>query len=108
MEARLQSPMPNSVTLVQPSSAESLSITAEMLANGDLQISGQDLSPRVAQTFGGDVDEYEYWITIGANDKDRVLLALLAAFYDGKPDGDERLKALLSAHNIEHRFQNYF
>ena len=99
---------PYKVTLVDERGERRLHIEAEILPNGDLQISGHDLSPGLQKIFGPDADEYEYWFTIPQEQKDRVLLALLAAFYDAKSDGNSKLKQLLETHEIPCKFSNYF
>jgi hypothetical protein len=99
---------PNKVTLVDERGERTLHIGAEILPDGDLRISGHDLSPGLQNIFGPDADEYEYWFTIPKEQKDHVLLALLSAFYDGKPDGESKFKQLLETHGIPCKFSNYF
>ncbi len=98
---------PNTVTLVDQRGTRTLHIAAEVLASGDLQISGHDLSPDLKEVFGEQADEYEYWLTVPKEQKDRVLLALLVRFYGGRPEGDTELEALLKEQGIPYKFDNY-
>ena len=68
---------------------DSLNVGAEVLPDGSLVITGQDL--RADHLFGPGSGEYEYALTILPEDVRRVILAL------GGEDGDDVL-ALLAAH----------
>ena len=47
-------------------------IDAEILENGDLQLSGQDVGKLPEEQFGD--SDYEYWVTVPKEHKDRLLL----------------------------------
>jgi hypothetical protein len=46
---------------------------------GDLVLEGQDIGAAPGQIFGA--SEYEYWLTVAADHKDRLLLELVAAVF---------------------------
>ena len=72
---------PHKVTLCEERGETSIYIDAEITKDGTLQLSGQDLG-QAPEEFWGDSD-YEYWLVIPADQKDRVLLALLENQYAG-------------------------
>ena len=63
------------IVLVEQPGETSLRITAAVLANGDLQIAGQDIGKAPSEVFGD--SDYEYWLTVAAAHKDALLLALI-------------------------------
>lgn len=71
------------VKLVDIKGVTSIYIDAEITDNGDLLISGQDIgtAPRKVRHD----DDYEYWLTVRAPNKDRFLLALLDKLYADNP-----------------------
>jgi len=50
----------------------------------------------------------EYWLTVRAINKDRVLLALLEKLYTGNPSLISNLKHYLESKSIPYEFFNYF
>jgi hypothetical protein len=56
--------------------------------------------------FWGDDDD-EYWLTVPAEEKDRVLLALLEGLYRGRFDAVSRFRDLLETKGIPYRFVNW-
>ena len=73
--------MSNKVKLVRQGGATSIYIDMSIDENGNLLFSGQDIGSDPEEIFG-DTD-YEYWLTVPAAEKDRLLLALLEKHYGG-------------------------
>ena len=69
------------IKLVSQGGATSIHIDVRINENGDLLFSGQDIGNAPEEIFG-DLD-YEYWLTVPAFEKDRLLLALIEKHYAG-------------------------
>lgn len=67
--------MTNKVILVNIQGPTSIYIDAAITDEGDLLFSGQDIGDAPNEIFGD--SDYEYWLTIKAAHKDRLLLALI-------------------------------
>ena len=72
---------------------------------GDILFSGQDLGSDVRKMFGD--SDYEYWLSISARDKDRLLLALIEQHYSGNASVISELTELLKSKSIEYEFSSY-
>ncbi len=96
---------PLSVRLCESRGPTSVFIDAEIAADGNLQISGQDVGDAPRQWWGD--SDYEYWVVVKADQKDRVLLALLEKLYAGNSCADSEFMALLKARNIPFEFSSY-
>ena len=70
-----------------------------------MRFSGQDIGEAPEQIFGK--DDYEYWLTVPAAEKDQLLLALIEKIYKGDTTVVSEMKALLEERNIPHDFQTY-
>jgi hypothetical protein len=90
------------VKLVEEHGKTSIFIDAYIDNDGGLVISGQDLG-EFPEKYWGDSD-YEYWLTISAKDKDRVLLALLESQYKGDFKVISNFKAKLDKKKIPYDF----
>lgn len=97
--------MLDSASLLDVHGATTIHIDAEINGEGDLIISGQDLG-EAPKNFWGD-DEYEYWLTVRAAHKDRLLLALLEKHYQGNNYLVSQLKALMESKGIPCEFFSY-
>jgi len=86
-------PTPNPVTIVGPrSGVTSFRVTASIsAANGDVVIHGQDQGSGSVTNFSA--AEYEWFLTIPAAEKDRLVLELLRSLVNG----DARARDVLSA-----------
>jgi hypothetical protein len=73
--------MNDPIKLVCQGGATSIHINVRIDENGDLLFSGQDIGNAPEEMFG-DLD-YEYWLTVPASEKDRLLLALIEKHYAG-------------------------
>jgi hypothetical protein len=98
--------MADKVKLVELEGATSRYIDAEITAEGDLLLSGQDIGEAPREVWHE--EEYEYWLTVKAADKDRVLLALLEKLYAGNASVISELKHYLESKDIPCEFFNYF
>jgi hypothetical protein len=97
--------MTDKLTLLDIEGPTSVHIEAEITDGGDLLLSGQDVG-EAPRAFHGDSD-YEYWLRIGAADKDRVLLALLEKLYSGNPSLISQLREYLESKGIPTEFSCY-
>ena len=93
------------VVLVEQPGETSIHIRAEILANGDFQLSGQDLGKAPMEIFGD--SDYEYWLTVPAAQKDSLLLALLESLHKGDVHVVSKIKAMCAARNIPCEFSCY-
>ena len=92
-------------TLFEHEGDTSIHISAEIKENGDLELSGQDIGEAPHMIHAG--SDYEYWLTIPADQKDELLLSLLHALYEHDSRVISRLRELMTAHGIKHRFFCY-
>ncbi len=83
----------------------SIFIDAEITAEGNLLVSGQDVG-EAPQQWWGDTD-YEYWLQVPAAEKDRVLLALLQACYAGDAQVVSKLRDVFETAGIPHTFDSW-
>jgi hypothetical protein len=97
--------MRNKVTLCEERGETSIYIDAEITDDGTLQLSGQDIG-RVPEEFWGDSD-YEYWLVIPADQKDRVLLALLEELYRGNRRAVSEFQSFLKERDIPCAFHSW-
>ena len=67
------------VSLVEERGETSIFIDAEIDERGNLVISGQDVG-KAPEEFWGDSD-YEYWVVVPPEEKDKLLLALIEEAY---------------------------
>jgi len=96
---------PLSIRLCAHRGPISIFIDAAILDNGDLQLSGVDVAEPPLEIFGD--SDYEYWVTVPREHKDRLLLELLRQLYQGDCSADGKLTAILEAKGIPHKFDNY-
>jgi len=73
--------MTKPIKLVNQGGSTSIHIDVRITENGDLRFSGQDIGDAPEEIFG-DLD-YEYWLTVPAAEKDKLLLALIEKHYAG-------------------------
>ena len=93
------------IKLVRQSRSTSIYIDARIEDDGDLRFSGQDIGEAPKQIFGK--DDYEYWLTVPAAEKDRLLLALIEKVYKGNATVVSEMKEFLEERNIPCQFQTY-
>ena len=93
------------IKLVSQRGSTSIYIDARIEDGGDLRLSGQDIGDAPEEIFG-DLD-YEYWLTVPAAEKDRLLLALIEKIYKGNASVVSEMKEFLEERNIPYGFQTY-
>ncbi len=93
------------VKLCEVQGKTSVFIDAEIGEDGGLVISGQDIG-EAAEEYWGDSD-YEYWLVVPGEEKDRLLLALLEAHYGGDTKLVSKLSDLMKAKGISYKFDSY-
>jgi len=93
---------PHRIVLVEQPGETSIHISAEIGQEGDLQLSGHDIGKVPREIFGD--SDYEYWLTVPAAQKDRLLLALLEALYQGDACAVSKLRKMLVAKKIPCEF----
>jgi hypothetical protein len=97
--------MSEPVKLVNQGGSTSIHIDARIEEGGDLVISGQDIGD-APEEFFGDLD-YEYWLTVPAAEKDRLLLALIETQYAGDASVVSRLRDLMKEKHIPCTFHSH-
>ena len=97
--------MTDIVELFNKRGTTSIYIDARIEDSGDLRFSGQDIGEAPEQIFGK--DDYEYWLTVPAAEKDRLLLALIEKIYRGKASVVSEMREFLDERNIPYGFQTY-
>ena len=97
--------MSEPVKLVNQGGSTSIHIDARIEESGDLVISGQDIGD-APEEFFGDLD-YEYWLTVPAAEKDRLLLALIETQYASDLSVVSKLRDLMEERRISCRFHSY-
>ena len=93
------------VQLVRQGGSTSIHIDVRIEEDGDLLFSGQDIGEAPEQIFGK--DEYEYWLTVPAAEKDRLLLALIEKIHKGNALVVSEMKEFLEERNIPCGFHTY-
>jgi hypothetical protein len=91
--------------LVKQGGATSIHIDVQIDDKGNLLFSGQDIG-RAPEEIFGDLD-YEYWLTVPAAEKDRLLLALIQKFYHGDASVISGFRELLESKDIPHQFHSF-
>ncbi|MEN6319534.1 MAG: hypothetical protein ABFD82_12355 [Syntrophaceae bacterium] len=86
------------IVLFQERGPTSRFIDAEVDENGKLIVSGQDVGEAPRQWFGD--DDYEFFVTVDAGDKDRVLLALIDKVFGGNFSAVDEFREFLEGKGI--------
>ncbi len=97
--------MTDPIRLVQIKGPTSVNINVRIDKNGDLLFSGFDIGD-VPQEIFGDAD-YEYWLRIPAEHKDRVLLALIEKHYSGNTRLISEIQSYLKSTGIPCEFTTW-
>ena len=93
------------IELVNIGGATSVHIDAQLDEAGDLLFSGQDFGEAPEAIFGD--SDYEYWLTIPAAEKDRLLLALIEKIYKGNASVVSEFREFLESKGIPHEFHSF-
>ena len=97
--------MTDPVKLVSKGGDTSIHIDVRIKENGDLLFSGQDIGDAPEEIFG-DID-YEYWLTVPASEKDRLLLALIEKNYAGDAMVVSALREFMESKDISCGFYSH-
>ena len=97
--------MNDPIKLVRRGGSTSIYIDMSIDENGNLLFSGQDIGSDPEEIFG-DID-YEYWLTVPASEKDRLLLALLEEHYGGDALVISTLRELMESKQIPCSFHSF-
>jgi hypothetical protein len=73
-------------------------ITAFIEDGGDLCVSGYDMGKDPLQWFAK--SDYEFWVTLKADQKDRLLLALIEKCFGGKPSAVDEFREFVESKGI--------
>ena len=90
--------MNDPIKLVSQGGSTSIHIDMRIDENGDLLFSGQDIGNAPEEIFGD--SDYEYWLTVPASEKDRLLLALLEKHYAGDASVVSTLREFMESKQI--------
>ena len=97
--------MSDVIKLVSQGGPTSIHIDARIGDKGQLLLSGQDIGEAPEQVFGK--DDYEYFLSIPAAEKDRVLLALIEKLYAGNASVISELREFLESKDIPCEFHSF-
>lgn len=94
------------ITIVDTKGETSVHIELRVAPDtGALLLEGQDLGATPKQSFGE--SEYEYFLTVNADQKDRLLLELLAEKLHGDETARTTLAAWLDSHGIPYELGSW-
>ena len=94
--------MTKPIELVNQGGSTSIHIDVRIEKNGDLLFSGQDIGDAPEEIFG-DLD-YEYWLTVPAAEKDKLLLALIEKHYAGNSTVISEMREFMESKQISCAF----
>jgi hypothetical protein len=97
--------MNDPIKLVRRGGSTSIYIDMSIDENGNLLFSGQDIGSAPDEIFGD--SDYEYWLTVPASEKDRLLLALLEKHYGGDALVISTLRELMESKQIPCSFHSH-
>jgi hypothetical protein len=97
--------MKDPIKLVRKGGSTSIYIDVRINENGDLLFSGQDIGSAPEEIFGD--SDYEYWLTVPASEKDRLLLALIEKHYAGDASVVSTLREFMESKQIPCSFHSY-
>ena len=90
------------INLVSQGGSTSIYIDMSIDEKGNLVFSGQDIGSAPDEIFG-DID-YEYWLTVPAAEKDKLLLALIEKHYAGDALVVSTLREIMDSRDIPYQF----
>ena len=94
--------MTETIKLVSQGGSTSIYIDVRIKEKGDLLFSGQDIGDAPEEIFG-DLD-YEYWLTVPAAEKDKLLLALIEKHYAGNSTVISEMREFMESKQISCAF----
>ena len=87
------------------SGATKVFIDALINDRGDLVLEGQDVGAAPLQIFGD--SDYEYWVTVPADQKEEVLLGLMKEVFGQSERASSDFMAWLKERGIQFKFSSY-
>lgn len=78
---------------------------AEINEQGKFIISTCDIGKTPEEVFGD--SDYEFWVTVLAEHKDMLLLALIEKLYAGRFSAVDEFRDFLESKGIPHKFENW-
>lgn len=78
---------------------------AEIDEKGNLIMYTQDIGKTPEEVWGD--SDYEFWVTVAAEYKDMVLLALIEKLYAGHFSAVDEFREFLESKGIPHKFENW-
>lgn len=93
------------VNLVSREGPTSVYIDVEINDAGDLVFSGQDIGEAPSQYVGG--LDYEYWLMVPANEKDRFLMALLEKQFLNDESAMSTVREILDSKEISYSSHSF-
>jgi hypothetical protein len=101
VNTRKREKSPRKIRLYEARGKESVTaISAELMDNGDLIVSGYDLG-QLPQDFWRE-DSFEFWVTVPRKHKDHMLLVLIDKLYQGNPSAVSEFRELVKSTGIPH------
>ena len=86
------------VQLLEERGSTSRFIDVRIEDNGDLVMEGQDVGDAPKKWFGD--EDYEFWVTVKAEDKDIVILALIERLFGGRFGAVDEFREFLKEKGI--------
>lgn len=86
------------VQLLEERGPTSRFIHARIEDNGNLIVEGQDVGEAPQKWF--DDEDYEFWVTVKAEDKDSVILALIEKLFGGRFSAVDEFRDFLKEKGI--------
>lgn len=83
----------------------SVFIDIEIKETGEVLMSGQDVG-KAPEEFWGDSD-YEYWLYVGQEGKDLLLLSLIKKMFGGRSDAFSKFREFLIEYKIPYQFDSW-
>ena len=93
------------IKLVSQGGPTSIHIDVRIGDEGELLLSGQDIGEAPDAVFGQ--GDYEYFLSVPAAEKDRVLLALIEKIYRGNPSVVSEFREFLDTKGISSAFHSF-
>ncbi|MDQ1352743.1 MAG: hypothetical protein QG657_3049 [Acidobacteriota bacterium] len=94
-----------SVELLEDRGETSRFTHAEIDEQGKLIMYTQDIGKTPEEVWGD--SDYEFWVTVLAEHKDMLLLALIEKLYAGRFSAVDEFRDFLESKGIPHKFENW-
>ena len=93
------------VRLYESRGETSVFIDIEIKDTGEVLMSGQDVG-KSPEEYWGDSD-YEYWLYIGQEHKDLLLLSLIKKMFGGRSEAFSKFREFLIENGIPYQFDSW-